>query len=56
MPLEVHNAEGLEFLQSVDSSSVNLVLTDPPYIISRESGMNSHYNQEIGRASCRERV
>lgn len=45
MPIEVHNTEGLEFLQSVDSSSVNLVLTDPPYIISRESGMNSHYNQ-----------
>ena len=45
MPLEVHNTEGLEFLNNIDSSSVNLVLTDPPYIISRESGMNSHYNQ-----------
>ena len=39
------STEGLEFLNNIDSSSVNLVLTDPPYIISRESGMNSHYNQ-----------
>jgi DNA modification methylase len=42
--IEVHNQEGLEFLANVASDSVNLVLTDPPYIISRETGMNKHYN------------
>lgn len=45
MSIDLQNIEGLEFLNNIDSSSVNLVLTDPPYIISRESGMNSHYNQ-----------
>jgi len=58
MSIDLQNKEGLEFLQSVDSSSVNLVLTDPPYIISRESGMNSHYkevksNEEKGVTSVK---
>ena len=29
---------------SVPNGSVDLVLTDPPYEISRDSGMNTHYN------------
>ncbi len=36
--------EGLEFLAITEDDSIDLVLTDPPYIISRESGMNSLYN------------
>jgi len=36
--------QGLEFLGTIDNNSVDLILTDPPYIISRESGMNTHYN------------
>uniref|UniRef100_A0A6C0C1P8 DNA methylase N-4/N-6 domain-containing protein n=1 Tax=viral metagenome TaxID=1070528 RepID=A0A6C0C1P8_9ZZZZ len=35
---------GLEFLETIENNTVDLVLTDPPYIISRESGMNTHYN------------
>ena len=35
---------GLEFLETIDNDTVDLILTDPPYIISRESGMNTHYN------------
>ena len=41
----VKNCEGLHFLSEINSSSANLILTDPPYIISRESGMNTHYNK-----------
>jgi len=35
---------GLEYLKSIENNSINLILTDPPYIISKESGMNEHYN------------
>jgi site-specific DNA-methyltransferase (adenine-specific) len=33
-------SEGIEFLKTVDSNSVDLVLTDPPYITSRDTGMD----------------
>jgi len=32
--------EGLDYLTDVDSKSIDLVLTDPPYITSRDSGMD----------------
>ena len=35
----------MKYLKSVKDTSIDLILTDPPYIISRESGMNSHYNK-----------
>ena len=42
---KLHNKDGLLFLQEdVEDNSVDLILTDPPYIISRDSGMNTHYN------------
>ena len=43
--IELKNMDGLEYLDSLDDKSVDLILTDPPYIISRDSGMNSHYNK-----------
>ena len=42
--INVENAEGMDFLQNVADKSVDLILTDPPYIISKESGMEKHYN------------
>lgn len=42
--IEVKNMEGLEYLSSVGDGTVDLILTDPPYIISKETGMNIHYN------------
>ncbi len=36
------NQFDLELLSDIKDKSVDLVLTDPPYIISRESGMQSH--------------
>ena len=40
--IEIKNSEGLSYLESIDSNSVNLVLTDPPYITSRKTGMDEH--------------
>jgi site-specific DNA-methyltransferase (adenine-specific) len=42
--IEIINMEGLEYLSTVPNASVDLILTDPPYIISKETGMNTHYN------------
>ena len=41
---ELYNRPGLEYLIEIEDNSIDLILTDPPYIISRESGMNTHYN------------
>jgi site-specific DNA-methyltransferase (adenine-specific) len=41
---DIQNMDGLEYLSTLEDNSINLILTDPPYIISRESGMNTHYN------------
>jgi len=41
--------EGVEFLKGLDNNSVDLVLTDPPYITSRETGMDKwvdHVNEQ----------
>ena len=42
--IEIHNAEGLQYLSTIADGSIDLILTDPPYIISKDSGMNAHYN------------
>tara|TARA_X000001036_G_scaffold308451_1_gene287119 strand:+ start:996 stop:1829 length:834 start_codon:yes stop_codon:yes gene_type:complete len=42
--MDVKNEEGLSFLKEIQDNTVDLILTDPPYIISKESGMNSLYD------------
>ena len=42
--IDIQNMEGLAYLSTIANNSIDLILTDPPYIISRESGMNTHYN------------
>ena len=42
--IEIKHMEGIEYLSTIPNASIDLVLTDPPYIISRETGMNTHYN------------
>ena len=37
---KILNMEGLQFLSDVPDNSVNLILVDPPYITSRDSGMD----------------
>lgn len=39
MSIKILNQEGLEFLKTLQSNTVDLVLTDPPYITSRQTGM-----------------
>jgi site-specific DNA-methyltransferase (adenine-specific) len=41
---DLQNVDGLVYLSTIDENSIDLILTDPPYIISRDSGMNSHYD------------
>lgn len=40
----IEKSDGLTFLSTIPSNTVDLVLTDPPYVISRSSGMDTHYN------------
>ena len=44
MSIEIENCDGLKYLESIENNSIDLILTDPPYIISKETGMNKHYN------------
>ncbi len=39
--MDIRNIDGLELLQSLETNSINLVLTDPPYNISKTSGMQT---------------
>lgn len=43
--IDIQNMEGMEYLSTIQDGSIDLVLTDPPYIISKETGMNTHYNK-----------
>ena len=38
--IKIFNQEGLQFLSDIPDNSVDLILTDPPYITSRDSGMD----------------
>lgn len=43
--IEIKNTEGLEFLNQIENDTIDLILTDPPYIISKDSGMNTLHNK-----------
>ena len=42
--IDIKNIDGLSYLSSIENNSIDLILTDPPYIISKDSGFNDHYN------------
>lgn len=42
--IEIENINGLEYLATINNNSIDLILTDPPYIISQKSGMDDFYN------------
>ena len=42
--ISIENMCGLEYLKTLDPNSIDLILTDPPYIISKSSGLDKHYN------------
>lgn len=45
MNLDIQNDDGIKFLSTIDNNSVDLVLTDPPYITSSETGMGNLHKQ-----------
>ena len=44
--MNIENKDGVEFLKSLDDNSVDLIITDPPYLISKETGMNT-FQKEV---------
>jgi site-specific DNA-methyltransferase (adenine-specific) len=44
MSINVENTDGMSYLSFIENNSIDLILTDPPYIISQDSGMDKHYN------------
>lgn len=42
--IEVKCQDGLSFMKEIENNSIDLILTDPPYIISKKTGMNEFYN------------
>lgn len=38
----VSNVNGMEYLNNIECDTINLILTDPPYITSRKTGMDEH--------------
>tara|TARA_Y100000816_G_C26094076_1_gene578623 strand:+ start:156 stop:977 length:822 start_codon:yes stop_codon:yes gene_type:complete len=43
--MDIQNSEGLTYLETVNNNSVDLILTDPPYITSSSSGMDNLHKQ-----------
>ncbi len=40
MNIDIQNKDGISFMKELPNNSVDLILTDPPYLISKDSGMN----------------
>jgi len=47
MESTVEHKDGIDFLKSLKDNSIDLILTDPPYIISKKSGMNKFAKEII---------
>jgi DNA modification methylase len=45
--MDFENIDGLSYLNTITDKSIDLILTDPPYIISSNSGMNTHYDSVL---------
>jgi len=43
--IDMDEVGGIDYLKTIKKNSVDLILVDPPYNISRDSGMNVHYNK-----------
>ena len=44
--MDIQHKDGIEFLKSLQDNSVDLIITDPPYLISKETGMNT-FQKEV---------
>ena len=49
--MDIQNMNGFDYLNTIDDNTIDLILTDPPYIISRDSGMDKHY--EHSKPKCK---
>ena len=49
--IDVVNIDGIEYLKSISNNSIDLVLTDPPYITSSETGMGNHKQIQENKAN-----
>lgn len=55
--MDLKNQEGIKYLTTIDNNSIDLVLTDPPYITSKETGMgNLHKQIQENKAAGKEFV
>ena len=45
----LYHDDALSFLSKIESGTIDLVLTDPPYIILRKSGFQSFTEKSISR-------
>lgn len=43
--VDIKNQDGLSYLTSVEDDSIDLILTDPPYIISKSTGMDKFHKK-----------
>ena len=41
--MDIQNVNGIDYLKTIENNTIDLILTDPPYIISKNSGMDAHY-------------
>ena len=51
--MDIQNIDGFEYLETIPKNTIDLILTDPPYITSSETGMGNLHksikeNQEKG--------
>ena len=55
---KIYNEDCLETMKKMDDKSVDLIIADPPYYKIVEDDWDNQWDtiEEIGRASCRERV
>ena len=53
--IDLKNQEGLEFLSEIPDNSIDLILTDPPYITSRETGMDK-WAKHVAKQDSQEAV
>ena len=45
--MNIENCDGITYLSNIDNNSIDLVLTDPPYITPSETGMGNLHKQII---------
>ena len=43
--MDIQHSDGLHYLSKIPKNSVDLIITDPPYITSSTTGMGNLYKQ-----------